>query len=121
VFAVLGCGDIGCDAMPPGCADPLICPAMPPEDGGAECHPPFEGGAGERDAAPALAEPGSGLSRPICPGGGVLECQPPVEGEPAFGEFDGVTACHPAGAPVAGTGAVVVGCAPGIELALPPP
>ncbi|HVU51599.1 MAG TPA: hypothetical protein VHL80_12980 [Polyangia bacterium] len=99
MLAVLGCGDIGCEAMPPGCAFPPIWDAAPPGAAGAECHPPFEPGAGPREAAPALAEPGSGLSRPSCPGGGALECQP-------------------AGAAAVGD---VVGWAPGIDAAVPPP
>jgi hypothetical protein len=109
---------------PPVCALPPIWLAAPPPEGAAECHPPFPGGAGPREAAPALAEPGSGLSRPSCPGGGVFECQPPVDGDPAFGEFEGVTACHPAeppGVPVAGGIPGEVVWAPGIVLALPPP
>jgi hypothetical protein len=57
--------------------------------------------------------------RPNWPGGGVEECQPPVEGEPAFGEFEGVTACQPVDPVVAGAVAGEVVWAPGIELALP--
>jgi hypothetical protein len=117
VFAVLGCGDIDWPAAPPEWAVPPICAAAPPP-AGAECQPP----------APALAEPGSGLSRPIWPGGGDEECHPPVEGEPAFGEFDGVTACHPAGPGAPGYGGELGAggapggaWAPGMAPALPAP
>jgi len=79
-----------------------------------------------REAAPWLAEPGSGLSRPTWPGGGDDECHPPVDGEPAFGEFEGVAACQPVGlggAPGGAPGAAPGGgvCAPGIAPALPVP
>ena len=75
--------------MPPGCALPPICAAVPPEAGAAECQPPFDGGAGPRAA-------------PTWP---VAECQVPGDEEPGLGDAPGVTGCHgapPACVPVAG-------------------
>jgi hypothetical protein len=90
--AVLGppWGDMDWPAAPPGCAFPIWL-AMPPPMG--------------RGPAPALAEPGSGFSRPIWPGGGLAPCQAPVAGVPGAAEAPpGVTACHPVGPGDAGAG-----------------
>jgi hypothetical protein len=68
---------------------------MPLEPAGAECHPPVEGAAAGRPAF-WLAEPGGGCVRPTCPGGGIVECQPPVAGVPGAAlPAPGVAACHP--------------------------